>query len=102
MQGTKLLNTKIMIPRLADDGHGSGGPCMLPVETFVGTESAAESGIVTLSFDIDGLAPSHEPGEIPAPLALLLTSADARALGKALVGSADVAERLAEELRLRR
>lgn len=76
---------------------------MLPVDTFVGTESAAEqSGVVTLSFDIDGLPPSPEPGGIAAPLALLLSSADARALGKALIDSADVAERLAQEMQLRR
>ena len=102
MQGTKLLNTKIMIPRLADGGNSSGGPCLLPVDTFVGPDSAAESGIVTLRFDIDGLAPSPEPGGIPAPLALLLSSADSRALGKALIESADVAERLAEQMRVRR
>jgi hypothetical protein len=83
------------IPRLAADA-GSFVQC----DAFVGTESTNEnSGVVTLSFDIEAFRHSSEPGEIPTPMAVLLCSADARALGKALMESADVAERLSEEVR---
>jgi hypothetical protein len=101
MQGTKLLNTKIMMPRSMRDANGeSSGGTLLPVETFIGTESTSDNaGQVTLSFDIEKYRRSPDPGEVPTPLAILLCSADARALGKALVESADVAERLAEEVR---
>ncbi len=88
MTGTRLLNTRMMIPN--DSGR------LLPVDTFIGTESTADSaGQVTLSFDIDEFRSQ-------TPVAILLCSADARALGKALIDSADVAERLAEEMRCTR
>lgn len=101
MQGTKLLNTKIMMPRpMRDTNAESPGASLLPVDTFIGTESTCDSaGQVTLSLDIEKFRRSPEPGEVPTPLAILLCSADARALGKALMESADVAERLAEEVR---
>jgi hypothetical protein len=101
MQGTKLLNTRIMMPRPMRDTTGeSGGSGLLPVDTFIGTESTSDSaGQVTLSFDIEKFRRTADAGEMPTPLAILLCSADARALGKALLESADVAERLAEEVR---
>ena len=101
MQGTKLLNTKIMMPRsMRDMSAESPGGGLLPVDTFIGTESTNDgAGQVTLSFDIEKFRRSLDSGEMPTPLAILLCSADARALGKALVESADVAERLAEEVR---
>lgn len=85
-----------MIPR---DALPDGGK-LLPVDTFIGTESTSgSSGQVTLSFDVQEFRRASEPGEMPTPIAILLCSADARALGKALLESADVAERLSEEVR---
>lgn len=96
MQGTKLLNTRMMIPHTVSEEPVR----MMPVDTFIGTESTSESsGLVTLSFDIQEFRRASEPGEMPTPVAILLCSADARALGKALIDSADVAERLSEEVR---
>ena len=78
------------------------GP-LFPVDTFIGTESTCDnSGQVTLSFDIEEFRKSPDGGGRAAPVAVLLCSADARALGKALLESADVAERLAEETRIMR
>ena|SRR5579884_569827 len=96
MQGTKLLNTRIMIPRGISEEAGK----LIPAATFIGTESTSDSsGLVTLSFDVQEFRRATEPGEMPTPVAILLCSADARALGKALLDSADVAERLSEEVR---
>ncbi len=70
------------------------------METFIGTESTCDGdGQITLSFDIEQIRRSVEPGAMATPVAILLCSADARALGKALLDSADVAERLAAEVR---
>ena len=105
MQGTKLLNTRIVFPRLSGAetrSEPNAGVRMMPVETFVGTESTSDSsGLVTLSLDI-AEARVAESNELSTPLAVVLCSADARALGKALIESADVAERLSEEVRLSR
>ena len=74
---------------------------MLSVGMFVGTESAMEGyGAVTVSFDLEEVhAASLESREITTPVSFVLCSSDARALGKALLESADVAERLGEEMR---
>ena len=104
MQGTKLLNTMMMIPRtLSDSGAESVNGRLFPVDTFIGTESIGDNfGQVTLSFDIEECRRSADGAGRATPLAVLLCSADARALGKALLESADVAERLAEETRIMR
>lgn len=101
MQGTKLLNTRMMIPRIAYDmGAEPAGGRLLAVDTFIGTESTSDnSGQVTLSFDIEEFRKLPEGAGMATPLAILFCSADARALGKALIDSADVAERLVEEKR---
>jgi hypothetical protein len=70
------------------------------VDAFIGTESTSDnSGQVTVSFDIEEFRKLPEGSGMATPIAILFCPADARTLGKALIDSADVAERLSEETR---